>query len=420
MNDKLKIAIFHNLAFGGALRVVFEHVRYLAQYYSIDLFTYDFRCKKCNIYLFEQSQILNIEKYCNHIYYFLPPIIDWPKILISRYTNPYLKAIDLLKIDKSSKKLAEYINRQGYAAIIVHPDRITQAPLFIRYLKVPSVYYLHEPNRYIYDVYQHYELFKRANKRFLGIERLAKLCVLYPYRKLLKYFDYVNTVHASLHLTNSKFSKEFIEQVYRVNCKICYPGVDIETFRPLSLPKEDQVVFVSALLPSKAQDFAIQSLALIPKSRRPKLVLCYKRAESRFLEKLKSLAQRTGVRLKLIEGASDKEIVEIYNRSLFALYLPIREPFGLVPLEAMACGIPVVGVNEGGVTETIINGQTGFLVDRNLEKLAETIDILIKNENLRNMLGANARKHVVANWTWDKSGSALDQEIRLLLSGKET
>ena len=80
-----------------------------------------------------------------------------------------------------------------------------------------------------------------------------------------------------------------------------------------------------------------------------------------------------------------------------------NEPFGLIPLEAMACGIPVVAVNEGGYKESIINGETGYLIDRSFETLKDSVSRLLNNDELRIAMGQNARKHVEKKWTWDKS-----------------
>ena len=68
---------------------------------------------------------------------------------------------------------------------------------------------------------------------------------------------------------------------------------------------------------------------------------------------------------------TDEELVILYNKAKLVVYTPYMEPFGLVPLEAMSCGTPVVGVNEGGVMETVLNGKTGILVERNVNNICK-------------------------------------------------
>ena len=75
------------------------------------------------------------------------------------------------------------------------------------------------------------------------------------------------------------------------------------------------------------------------------------------------------------------------------------EPFGLAPLEANACGTPVVAVAQGGVRETIIDGQNGFLCIPEAKKLAEKLEFLIDNPGRKAEIGRVALNNVQQNWT---------------------
>ncbi len=68
----------------------------------------------------------------------------------------------------------------------------------------------------------------------------------------------------------------------------------------------------------------------------------------------------------------------------------------------MSCGTPVIAVNEAGYRETIIDGETGYLVDRNEEAIADKILALINDDELRQRIGKNAMEHVRKNWDWGK------------------
>ena len=91
------------------------------------------------------------------------------------------------------------------------------------------------------------------------------------------------------------------------------------------------------------------------------------------------------------------------------------EPFGLAPLEAMACGLPVVAVKEGGVRETVVDGVTGFLTQRDPEEFAECIRQLLENHNLRRQFGEQAREHVRAFWTWERAAQDLLENFQRVL-----
>jgi glycosyltransferase involved in cell wall biosynthesis len=74
----------------------------------------------------------------------------------------------------------------------------------------------------------------------------------------------------------------------------------------------------------------------------------------------------------------------------------------------MACGTPVVAVAEGGMQETILDGETGFLVQRSPESFAEALLKLYENPELAEQMGAAGRQHVLQNWTWDKAAERLE------------
>jgi glycosyltransferase involved in cell wall biosynthesis len=82
---------------------------------------------------------------------------------------------------------------------------------------------------------------------------------------------------------------------------------------------------------------------------------------------------------------------------------PWYEPFGIVPLEAMACGVPVVASAVGGMLDTVDDGVTGSLVPpRDPDALAEAIAPILSQPRLRQMLGEAGRRRVCERYTWDR------------------
>ena len=77
-----------------------------------------------------------------------------------------------------------------------------------------------------------------------------------------------------------------------------------------------------------------------------------------------------------------------------------NEPFGLIPLEAAACGVPVVALKEGGYPETIIDGKSGYLVSSNPKHVAEKINYLLSNASKRVNMGVFAQKNAAKKWDW--------------------
>jgi glycosyltransferase involved in cell wall biosynthesis len=109
--------------------------------------------------------------------------------------------------------------------------------------------------------------------------------------------------------------------------------------------------------------------------------------------------------IRNITGASitEEELVKEINQSKIMLALSRNEPFGLLPIEAMACGVPVIAVSEGGLKESVIDGVTGYLIKRDKSKLKKQIGLLLNNDGLRNKLGKNSRNRVLSKFTWDES-----------------
>ena len=88
------------------------------------------------------------------------------------------------------------------------------------------------------------------------------------------------------------------------------------------------------------------------------------------------------------------------NCSVF-LYTPKEEHFGIAPIEAMACGKPVIAFNTGGPKETIINDITGYLLEEDLDQWENKIFYLLKNNQKRMDMSIAARNRIVDEFSWD-------------------
>jgi glycosyltransferase involved in cell wall biosynthesis len=158
---------------------------------------------------------------------------------------------------------------------------------------------------------------------------------------------------ASCLLANSRFTCDRIHQSFGVVATFCPLGVDLDMFRPLpDVAQEDFVLSVGELSPRKGFDFLIKSLASIPAGRRPSLKLACNAIEPDERRYVEDLAIRSAVDLDILVSLDADRLRVLHNRARFCVYAPVAEPFGLVPLEAMACGRAVVAVREGGVQET--------------------------------------------------------------------
>ena len=143
-----------------------------------------------------------------------------------------------------------------------------------------------------------------------------------------------------------------IRRYYNRQASVVYPPVDTAFFHPGDRRPEDHFLIVSALVPYKQVELAIAACEHIGAHLR--IV-----GEGPERERLARLAGRT---TELLGWLPDEAVRDEYRRAA-AVILPGEEDFGIVPLEAQACGRPVVALARGGALETVVPGHTGLLVD---------------------------------------------------------
>jgi glycosyltransferase involved in cell wall biosynthesis len=165
-------------------------------------------------------------------------------------------------------------------------------------------------------------------------------------------WDQATAGRAQRYVTNSQYVAARIRRYYNRDSTVVYPPVDTDYFFPDHMLSERFALAVSALVPYKRLDVAIDAcrIAGIPL----KIVgIGPERA------RLERLAQGT---VAFLGRLSDEDVRHLYRRAAVTL-LPGEEDFGIVPLEAQACGRPVVALGRGGARETVVPDETGVLVE---------------------------------------------------------
>jgi glycosyltransferase involved in cell wall biosynthesis len=327
-----------------------------------------------------------------------------------RALNAPLLWVDLWRFDRTSRAVARRIDERGYDLLFASIGGYTEAPLVLRHAKTLSAYYCHEPMRNVYEpkVPRPYDtdplktIPRRVwNRAYWG--------------GLIRSWDLEGTRNASLVIANSRYTSDYARRAYGVRSAVNYPGVDVEAFRPGDLNRERFVLMVGELIASKGVDWAVRAVASIPEDRRPPIVLVCNRSFAPERAYVESVARNAGVELIIRERVPDAEVKRLFQTASVLLYTPHREPFGLVALEAMASGTPVVAVREAGPIETVVDGETGFLCDREPAALGEAVLRVLDDELLRVRMSKAGREHAVAHWTWDRSVARLDEVLRGLV-----
>lgn len=200
-------------------------------------------------------------------------------------------------------------------------------------------------------------------------------------------------------------------------------GVDVDCFRPrdqeaarreLGLDHLDRILLaVGRIEPLKGLDILIRSLAEMTELEHVTLIVVGgdERSETE-IERLRAEAVEAGVeaRVRFLGSVAHSELPTYYNAADVVVVPSFYESFGLVAVEAMASGVPVVASRVGGLTATITDGRTGYLVPwRCPGPFAEKLDLLLRNEGLRMALGSAAAE-AMRSYEW---GAVADRLVAL-------
>jgi len=211
-------------------------------------------------------------------------------------------------------------------------------------------------------------------------------------------------------LVNSYFSRESLLRVYGLDSMVCYLGVDTQLFVNRRHARENFVVGMGELSPHKNVEFIIKAIAQID-APGPRLVWIANSGSDWYYEEMRSLAESCEVKFEVRASIDDSELVDTLNRATAMVYAPRLEPFGLAPLEANACGLPVIAVAEGGVRETIIDGVNGFLVPYQPQMMAHAIQRLAQDKHLATELSENGTKIVQEQWSVNLAVQRLERQL---------
>lgn len=212
---------------------------------------------------------------------------------------------------------------------------------------VPHICYCHTPMRYIWDQYAQYF---GPGRTSLLVRLLMRLV-----RPSLQRWDLQTLPRVSAFIANSQNVKERIRRIYQRDAKVIYPPVDYNFYALGERAPDAESPFyliVSALAPYKRIDLAIDCFT----KNRKNLVIVGEGQEHARLRKSSSS------NIKFVGWRSNAEL-RSYFQHCKALIFPGEEDFGIVPVEAMAAGCPVIAYRKGGALETIIENKTGVFFD---------------------------------------------------------
>ena len=220
-----------------------------------------------------------------------------------------------------------------------------------------NIYYCFTPPRSMYDLKESYMTSQTP------LERLRHVLYNTFYQPL-----YENAIRKmDVILADSKNVQNRIQKFLGLESTVLYPPCDVDKFNWMG--QEDYYLSTARLTSYKRVDIIIQAFIKLPQKR---LIITSTGPDEK---KLKQLAEGFA-NIQFTGDINDNELKNLIGNSIATIYIPKDEDFGISPVESMAAGKPVIGSGEGGLLETVIHGETGWLSSPNIsvEELVQMLD----------------------------------------------
>jgi glycosyltransferase involved in cell wall biosynthesis len=413
--SRMRIAVWHNLPSGGGKRALYSHVKGLVERgHQLEAW-----CPPTA----DRTYLPLGELIEEHV---VP--LDWQsghyRGRIKRLLAPsrvMMHQIDAM--DAHCRECADAINAGGFDLLFANSCTFFRVTSIGRHVKIPKVIYLQEPNRRLFEVTpkETWLAPARSNRswwrRLRSHRAFLKDLIQLQASRLQAHAEVLNAESFDAILVNSLFSRESVLRAYGLDAKVCYLGIDTGLFAPKSSTEGHYIIGVGAFVREKNIGLVIEALGLLQEPK-PPLVWVGNVSDKGYLDGLRRQALSRGVTFDARLRIADDELVSLLSGAIAMVYAPRLEPFGLAPLEANACGLPVIAVAEGGVRETVVDEVNGLLVESDPNALAEAVSRLMRDRDLARKLGENGRGIVQESWSLDACVDRLEYRLAQVIAAR--
>lgn len=235
--------------------------------------------------------------------------------------------------------------------------------------------YVHTPIRYAWDLYHQYLKESALDKGIKGV--IAKY-----FLHKIRIWDMTTINRVDYYIANSHYIAKRIKKIYGKESTVIYPPVDVDKFE-LYEKKEEFYLTASRMVPYKKIDLIVEAFSKTNK----KLVVIGTGPD---MDKIKAKA---GKNIQLMGYQSDEVMIDMMQKAK-AFIFAAEEDFGITPVEAQACGTPVICLGKGGTKETVIDMQTGVhFMEQTVNALLKAIDKF--ENNIENFEPKEIRKNAL-------------------------
>ncbi|MBE9584296.1 glycosyltransferase [Mucilaginibacter sp. JRF] len=274
--------------------------------------------------------------------------LPWSKKRYRMYLPFYPLAVEQFNLDQYDVVLS--------SSFIVAKGAVTNTDQL-------HICYLHNPIRPAWELYQRFLSHSNSRRGIKGV--FTRLVFHY-----LKLWDVISANRVDHFIANSHYTADRIRKLYRRESTVIYPPVDVDDFT-LEETKDDYYVTASRLVYHKRIDLIIEAFRSMPTKR---LVVVGDGPE---LDRLKKIAPANVT----LTGHQPQANLITYIQKAKAFIFAAHEDFGISPIEAMACGTPVLAYGKGGCAETVLNGETGLLFTaQTAQAIVECVNVFESGE----------------------------------------
>jgi len=291
-------------------------------------------------------------------------VADKKNILNSKISNAEIYTSFIQKLPNAIKKYRNYLvffplaieqfNLSDYELVISISTCVAKGVL-TRSEQI-HICYCCTPVRYAWDLYFQYLKEAHLNK---GIKAFIAKCILH----YIRLWDISTINRVDHYITISKYIAKRIKKIYNRPSTIIYPPVEVHKFETYS-NKENFYLTASRMVPYKKIDLIVEAFAKMPDKQ---LIVI---GDGPDFKKIKAKAKKN---IELL-GYQPFDVLKNYMEKAKAFVFAAEEDFGIIPVEAQACGTPVIAFGKGGVLETIQENKTGiFFYKQNIDSLIEAV-----------------------------------------------
>lgn len=353
----MKIAIVHDdlIQWGGAERLV---LALFELWPEATLFT---------SYMTKDWEIMLKQKNIKHKVSFMQKL-PYKKKLNKYYAGIFLYPLAFESFDFSGYDVVFSVSSRFAHGVITKPSTL-------------HISYINSPGRMFWEFWDYFDNFTFSKKNIVKHAYLLFLKIATCYYRV---WDYYAANRADHIIANSAIPKARIQKYYKKDSSVIYPFVETSTFEKLKVSKQDFYLIISRLVAWKKVDIAIEAFKKNGKNLR---II----GEGPELANLKALAAGHK-NIDLLGHVSEEEKISLLATCCSVIVTQL-EDFGMVPLEAMSAGKPVLAFGKGGVLETVVDGKTGkFFMEQTAESLGSALETFNPHEFLVTDCVYQARK----------------------------